>query len=237
MDIEIAVAKIRKYATTDSGDTVEVVERPHGGLSVVLADGQSSGRGAKNISTLVVRRVISLLAEGVRDGAAARAASDGLFTERNGKVSATLNILSVDMRTRTLVISRNNPAPAMLAFQDQVKALDEPSKPIGLYRDTRPLINEVPLQPGLTAVIFTDGLIHAGERQGEHMDIPAGLASLLDSGDPAPQAIADSLLACALKLDQNRPVDDISVVVLRVRALTGDEVRRMTVRLPLQRVA
>ena len=45
-------------------------------VSVVLADGQTSGRGAKAVSILVVRKVISLLAEGVRDGAAARAASD-----------------------------------------------------------------------------------------------------------------------------------------------------------------
>ena len=59
-----AVSKIRKYATSSSGDTVEVVERPNGGLSVVMADGQSSGRGAKWISTMVVRRVISLLADG-----------------------------------------------------------------------------------------------------------------------------------------------------------------------------
>ncbi len=59
MEVQIAVAKIRKYATPDSGDTVEVVERPNGGLSVVLADGQSSGRGAKNISMMVVRRVIA----------------------------------------------------------------------------------------------------------------------------------------------------------------------------------
>ena len=90
MDVQIAVAKIRKYATSNSGDTVEVVERPQGGVSVVMADGQTSGRGAKWISTLVVRKVIALLAEGVRDGAAARAASDSLFTEREGKVSSTL---------------------------------------------------------------------------------------------------------------------------------------------------
>ncbi len=95
MEIRIAVAKINKYATSDSGDTLEVVERPNGGLSVVLADGQTSGRGAKTISTMVVRKVISLLAEGVRDGAAARAASDYLYTERSGKVTATLNVHSL----------------------------------------------------------------------------------------------------------------------------------------------
>ena len=76
MEVQIAAAKTNKYAVTESGDTLEVVERPNGGLSVVLADGQTSGRGAKAVSMLVVRKVIGLLAEGVRDGAAARAASD-----------------------------------------------------------------------------------------------------------------------------------------------------------------
>ncbi len=133
----------------NSGDTVEVVERPNGGVSVVMADGQSSGRGAKWISTLVVRKVIALLAEGVRDGAAARAASDSLYTEKAGKVSATLNILSVDKQTNTLVITRNNPAPVLLAVNENIQMLDTPCQPVGLYRDTRPLISEIPLQPGL----------------------------------------------------------------------------------------
>lgn len=233
MEAQIAVAKIRKYATSNSGDTVEVIERPQGGVSVVLADGQSSGRGAKWISVMVVRKVIALLAEGVRDGAAARAASDSLFTERGGKVSATLNILSVDLQTRTLVITRNNPAPVLIANNDDIRKLEEPCKPIGLYRDTRPVINEVSLQAGLTVAVYSDGLIHAGSRYGQPMDVVACLNTLLDDEDPSPQFIADSLLDHALKLDQYRPVDDISVVVMRVTRHSGDEVRRMTVRLPL----
>jgi len=233
MQVEIGVSKIAKYATSESGDTVEVVERPQGGLSVVLADGQTSGKGAKWISNLVVRKVISLLAEGVRDGAAARAASDSLYTERSGKVSATLNILSIDKVTSTLVITRNNPAPVLLAFGDQIKALDENCAPIGLYRDTRPVINEVNLEPGLTAVMFTDGLVHAGSRYGQPMDIATCLQSLLEEEDPSPQMIADDLLGFAMRLDQGRPSDDISVVALRVTSHRGDDARRMTVRLPL----
>jgi hypothetical protein len=79
MDLHVAVAKTPKYATSESGDTLEMIERPGGGLSFVLVDGQRSGRSAKAISNLVARKAISLLAEGVRDGAAARAASDYLF--------------------------------------------------------------------------------------------------------------------------------------------------------------
>ena len=234
MEVQIAVAKVRKYASSNSGDTVEVVERPQGGVSVVMADGQSSGRGAKWISTLVVRKVISLLAEGVRDGAAARAASDSLYTERGGKVSATLNILSVDKQTNTLVITRNNPVPAVLARHDQIQLLSEESIPVGSYRDTRPVICEVRLEAGLTAIAFTDGIVHAGDRIGQPMNIVTCLEALLEGEEPSPQLIADSLLEIAMKLDQNRPSDDISVVVLRVMQETGDEVRRMTVRLPLE---
>ena len=234
MEVQIAVAKTKKYATPESGDTVEVVERPNGCLSVVIADGQSSGKGAKWISTMVVRKVITLLAEGVRDGAAARAASDSLFTERSGKVSATLNILSVDMQTKTLVITRNNPAAVLLAHHEEIQCLDEPSLPIGLYRGTRPLINEVELSAGLTAVVFTDGIVHAGSRYGEAMDVPACLHTLLDEEEPSSQMIADSLLNYALKLDHDRPCDDLSVVVLRVMSNVGDNIRRMWVRLPLE---
>ena len=233
MELGVGIAKIRKYATSESGDTVEVVERPKGGLSVVLADGQSSGRGAKWISTMVVRKVITLLAEGVRDGAAARAASASLFTERGGKVSYTLNILSADNQTKTLVITRNNPAPALVANNEDIISLGEKSLPIGLYRGTRPVINEVGLELGLTTVVYSDGIDHAGSRYGDSMDVQTCLVALLENEDPSPQFIADSLLLNALNLDRGRPSDDISVVVLRVMNRGEDEVRRMTVRLPL----
>src|ERR1041385_2322235 len=159
MEVQIAVAKVNKYAVSESGDTLEVVERPNGGLSVVLADGQSSGRGAKAISELVVRKVISLLAEGVRDGAAARAASDALYTDKQGKVISTLNIASLDLSSGTIVLTRNNP----------------------------PLISEVPIEPGLIIVIYTDGLTHAGKRRGTPMDIGAAIRAVLEDEDPGPQ--------------------------------------------------
>ncbi len=237
MEIQLAVSKVNKYATSESGDSVEVVERPNGGLSVVMADGQSSGKGAKQVSSLVVRKVISLLSEGVRDGAAARAASDHLFTEKKGKVSATLNIVSVDLQTSTMVITRNNPLPVIIATGGEICAFDDDCNPIGIYRDTRPLINELPIELGLTVVFFTDGMAHAGSRSGENLDIKTLVQSLLDEdtdeGDVSPQAIADALLAHAVQLDHGRPVDDISVVVMRVVRKKRDAVRRMTVNLPL----
>jgi serine phosphatase RsbU (regulator of sigma subunit) len=233
MEVQIAVAKINKYAISESGDTLEVVERPNGGLSVVLADGQTSGRGAKAVSLLVVRKVIGLLAEGVRDGAAARAASDALYTDKQGRVISTLNIASVDLRSETIVLTRNNPVPMYICRGDQIDRIAEESVPLGTSRDVRPVITEIAIEPGLTIVIFTDGITHAGERRGQPMDVGETLRSIMEEQDPNPQELADSLLAHAVHLDDNRPADDISVLVLKVTARQGDDVRRMTVRLPI----
>ncbi len=111
LEIVIAVAKVGKYATSESGDTVEVVERPHGGISVVIADGQRSGKGAKTISNGVVRKAVALLADGVRDGAAARASHDYLRTLRGGQVSATLNLVSIDLDSRIVGDLAQQPLP------------------------------------------------------------------------------------------------------------------------------
>jgi serine phosphatase RsbU (regulator of sigma subunit) len=233
MEVQIAVAKVSKYAISESGDTLEVVERPNGGLSVVLADGQTSGRGAKAVSMMVVRKVIALLAEGVRDGAAARAASDALFTDKKGKVISTLNIASVDLRSGTIVLTRNNPSPIFISRKNQIDCLNAESIPLGTSSDVRPLITEIELEAGLTIVIYTDGLTHAGERRGQPMDVCETIRALQEEQDPTPQEMADELLAYAVKLDEGRPADDISVLVLKVSARTGDDVRRMSVRLPI----
>ena len=242
MEIQIAVAKVSKYASSESGDTVEVVERPHGGISIVVSDGQRSGRSAKAISNLVARKAMSLLAEGVRDGAVARATHDYLRTHRGGKVSAEMVIASVDLVTETLVLSRNSRCPVLVQRGGANEWLDEPCDAIGIYRNTKPNIVELPLAHGLTAVVFTDGIWSAGHRSGGSMDVVGaaeldGVDSRDDSETPAEnsaKAVAERVLAAALSLDQGRPGDDSTVLVVKVETHQQEQkIRRMELSLPI----
>jgi serine phosphatase RsbU (regulator of sigma subunit) len=115
----------------------------------------------------------------------------------------------------------------------EYRLIDDPSRPVGLYRDTRPEICEVSLTPGLVAVVYSDGLIHSGDRTGQSLNVVACMKTLLQEGEHSPKEIADFLLETAVEMDQGRPVDDITVVVLQVTSLKGDAVRRLSVRLPL----
>lgn len=261
--VEAAVAKIPKYAVLESGDSVEVIERPRGGFSIVIADGQRSGRSAKAISNIAVRKAVSLLAEGVRDGAAARAAHDYLRTQRGGQVSAELTILSVDLETRTLVISRNSRCPVLLALPRSAAAgaetagtdggpplpfrpagigiwhlFDEPAEPVGFHTRARPVIAELPLEAGQIVVAFTDGLIHAGARGGSPLD-PLRVIGEFGCGPRCPAGeMADRLLQAAVERDDGRPADDVTVVVLQAFGVPGGadarhDIRRMTVSFPI----
>ena len=235
MELQFAVAKVGKYATSESGDTVEMIERPQGGVSFVMVDGQHHGRGAKEISNLVARKAIADLAEGVRDGAVARAAHDYLFTYRQGKVSATLNIVSVDLVTRTIVLARNNQCPTIVVAPSGFRILDQPSNPVGIYARTKPNMTELPLEAETVIVVYSDGLASAGEFNGLPLDVPALVQDLTAYGLADAQRIADALLAAALEADDQRPNDDISVIVLAVtNEVVPDGARRMMVRAPLQ---
>ncbi|RME60719.1 MAG: serine/threonine-protein phosphatase [Caldilineae bacterium] len=234
LEIQAAVAKIGKYAVQESGDTVEVVERPLGGISLVVADGQRSGRSAKAISNLVVRKAISLLAEGVRDGAVARATHDYLRTQRGGKVSAELSIVSVDLVSRTLVISRNSRCPVLIRRQGQIHWLEEESDAVGIHRYTKPCIQEMEMEAGLTAVVVTDGVWHAGDHRGGRVDLAAILQEVDPDGRAPAQPIADAVLEAALALEQGRPRDDATVLVVKLLDHpSDDQIRRMVVRLPV----
>jgi serine phosphatase RsbU (regulator of sigma subunit) len=241
LEVHVAVAKVKKYAAAESGDTVEMIERPHGGFSFVLVDGQRSGRSAKAISNLVARKAVALLGEGVRDGAAARAAHDYLYTYRGGKVLATLNILSVDMVSKTIVLSRNSHCPIYASIDGELQILDEPSRPVGVYRGTKPVVVELPLQPCTTVVLFTDGVLAAGQRQGRSLDIPHVVDTLCSDARSSAQYVADGLLSTALEYDDGRASDDISILVLTVKekkvptqaGLSGSDVRRLSLTVPL----
>jgi len=232
--IDIAVAKTHKYASRESGDTVENAERPTGGLSVVMVDGQGSGAAAKSLSMLVSSKALSLLKEGIRDGAVARGTHDFLLAFRHGKVSATLDIVSVDLATSEVIVARNNPVPYVIGRHDEYELMTTVAGPIGVHRHTRPIVDTFPAETGLCVVVYSDGVAGAGKRNGAPFD-PLGYLQQHARNSTTAQELADGMLMAALAADDERPNDDMSVVVLSLSPTDGrpEAIRRMWVSLPV----
>ena len=140
----------------------------------------------------------------------------------------------MDLQTSTIVITRNNPTPVFIARSELVECIASESGSIGTNRNIRPSITEFPLESSITIVMYTDGIKFAGDRSGQPMDICTLLESMLDEEDPTAQQIADNILNQAIRLDNNRPNDDMCVVALRSTPAESDQIRRMSVRLPVE---
>lgn len=236
MEVKIAVAKAPKFGFTESGDTVEMVERPRGGVTLIMADGQGHGRAAKRTSTFVATKAQALVADGARDGAVARAVHDYLYALRDGKVSAELVLVSIDMRTRTLVVSRNTHSPVFLrrGADGPVELLGEEVDPIGVHAMMKPAITEVPIEPNSVVLAFTDGILASGSRHGKKLslDLVQGMVAAADPKDVA--TLADGLFDMAYALDERRPSDDMSVLAIGLVPPGPDEpIRRMSVTVPM----
>ncbi len=235
LEIEVAVAKVAHHGSGESGDTLEMIERPGGGFSFVLIDGEGTGRGAKTLSNLLATRAITLLKDGARDGAVARAVHDYLYTYRAGQVAATLNILSVDYQSGKILMSRNNPAPFFVITPQGLHSYSEPSTPIGLQPMTRPIITELPVEPYTYIVVFTDGLTRAGERYGEDLALGNFLSGWPAADGRSASELTEELLRRALELDRGEPADDMSILTMAVLPRPATlKVRRLRASLPFE---
>lgn len=216
MEIKIGIAKMKKYAVEECGDSVEVAERPRGGISAILADGQGSGKAAKITSSLVINKAAALIADGARDGAVARAVHDYLYAIKDGKVSSTLTLLSADLDTQTVVFSRNSNCPVIVKHQFGMDIYDEEISSIGVHKRMKPLMYQIPLEMGMLLVSYTDGIQAAGRKRGKVMNF--GMIEKIISENHAEDAtfIAESILEYALALDDYRPGDDMTVVVMGI---------------------
>jgi serine phosphatase RsbU (regulator of sigma subunit) len=138
--------------------------------------------------------------------------------------------------TETIVISRNSHCPTIVAHNTQFIVLEDPSQPVGIHSWTKPLITELPLVPETHVVLYTDGLMHAGWRYGEKLNVPGLVEGLVKQEEYTASALADALLARAVAADQGRPGDDVSVVVVRVLPAlpNADAARRLRVDFPIR---
>lgn len=233
LQADLAAAKTSHYAARESGDTVELVERPDGGFSLVLVDGQGHGFPAKMLSLQLTAKAVALIKEGVRDGAVARAVHDYLHAYRGGRVSATLDLLSLDLHANTVLLTRNADVPGIVRRNGVWELLPTISGPIGTRRHTRPTIEHFDLSLGLQVALFTDGIAHAGERFGGALDMLEVVTSL-DATECNAQLLADTLLAAAIAADRGRPNDDMTVIALTLSARDErDVVRHLNASVPL----
>jgi serine phosphatase RsbU (regulator of sigma subunit) len=148
-------------------------------------------------------------------------------------VSATLDILSVDLKTETVVITRNSETACFVQTNEGVEVIAGAERPLGIHPRTRPWAAEIPVGPGLRVILVSDGIANSGMRNRlPPLDLAA--ISAAAGAEASAAEIADLVLNEANVRDQGKPGDDMSVVALTMPEHNQTTlVRRMRAEVPL----
>ena len=147
----------------------------------------------------------------------ARAVHDYLYAMKDRKVSCTLTVLSAEVETETVVISRNSNCPVIVWTEEYETVYDEAVGPIGVNRHMKPLMYQVPFAPGMMVVSYTDGVQAAGKKRGRTtVDFEKIMKIIRENHASEAEYVARSILEYALELDHAQAGDDMTVVVLGI---------------------
>ncbi len=220
LQFEIAIRSTHKYAVGASGDAARIVDLPDGGVALVVADGQGSGASARSVARGVAEQLVDLLSAGAQALTAAQAASDTLFAARAGQVSVSFDIVRVS-RQGAIELARCSTNGVLVRQEDGWQRVEQLSEPGGRFERQPPhgLLFDAGVTPAV--VVATDGIDGAGRKYGR-------VRSLLETarGCCVPEnahQLADQLFDEAMRLDQGRPADDMTVAVLLIRSAESDQ--------------
>jgi len=142
-------------------------------------------------------------------------------------------MVSVDLASKTLVISRNSNCPVLLRRQGRIEVLADVVQPIGFHYYMKPIIYEHPLEAGMLLVAFTDGIYHAGRKYGCRFELEYLEEKMLQADADKIKPLADEIFATAMALDQNRPADDMTLLVLSIGGGENDKIGRLQLTYPI----
>ncbi len=150
-------------------------------------------------------KVLSLLSEAIR-----REHSDSQFC-----TAAYLRLEPLPEGARLTIASGGHPLPVLLTPDGRVEEVGTPGTLLGAFPNGNLIDQSRELPPGAAVVLYTDGVIEAGNPRGSFG--AEGLQALLAScAGMSANEIAERIDTAITGLNEHPP-DDVAVLVLRIR--------------------
>jgi serine phosphatase RsbU (regulator of sigma subunit)/anti-sigma regulatory factor (Ser/Thr protein kinase) len=195
------------------GDWYDVIAIPGGGISLVMGDVAGKGLAAASLVGRLRSALRAYALEGHPPAAAVEQLNRLVWTDGDESQTATLIYLMLDPAEGTLRWVNAGHLPPLVVVGDEAPRFLEGGGSVPLGVLPFPSFEEasVRVEPGVSVVLYTDGLI---ERPGVHMDRALDeLAEAVRDSSSNPEELCDQLLSTMVP-EQGAP-DDVALLVLR----------------------
>jgi PAS domain S-box-containing protein len=201
--------------TRVGGDWYDAIALPGGRLGIVVGDvaGHGIDAAARMGELRSVARAYALEGHGP---VALVERMNGYHAALGADLMTTMIFAIIEIDSGTIrFVNAGHPPPLVVGTDGGTAVLEGAGPPLGVLDTWRYEENTASLGAGMTALIYTDGLI---ERRGEQLEV--GLARLREAAAAGgtPQETCEAVLA---RVDAAAADDDVTLVVVRGEPLLG----------------
>lgn len=212
--VKVGTAAIPRYQSDIIGDAYLASRLTPDKQLVALADGMGGGCEAADTSNTALELVRDLLSAGFPMDVALQTVNRVLLLRSGKEIFTTLDLAVINSAAGIMELFKLGACPSFVRRDGMVKILSRHSLPVGILEEFQVEPIQEDLQDGDLLVMVSDGVLEA------HRDINNKekwlIKALQRAGDGRPQEIAERLLKQARALANDRPRDDMTVMVIRL---------------------
>jgi stage II sporulation protein E len=219
LKVVTGIARLPKKGSHITGDSFAAESLGSDRYMVALSDGMGVGREAATESRQCVALLRDILKAGFTTEVAVKTVNSVLLLHSPVESFATVDLALLDLATGRGEFVKVGAAPSFIKRGSEVTQVKVASVPVGIINQVQVEPEFRVMRPGDILIMITDGLWDAAKDQ---VDKERWLLDhLRRENSTDPEEIAESLLARALDLMPDGTTDDLTVLVVRIDAVTG----------------
>lgn len=202
-------AGVCKYNSTVSGDSYMAYKIDNRQMCLSICDGMGSGKTAESLSARAISLIENFYKAGFSSDVTLKIVNS-LLSQRGEDNFSAIDLGVIDLQNGVLNLYKVGAPCSFLKQKDSTTILSSGALPLGILKDIKPSIKNVVLNDGDYIILLSDGVVDA------FVDIDKLKDVILNAREVNPQLIANEILNSALKVSNNMPKDDMTVLVGRL---------------------
>jgi stage II sporulation protein E len=215
--LEIGLSSTKKNRSEMSGDTSTYTKLQDGKYLIGLSDGMGTGKEAKKNSRAVIELLGKLLNTGFEKDMAIELVNSVMLLKQEDDMYATLDVAIFDSVSGNTEFIKVSACPTFIKKGENIDVIKSLTLPVGTLDDIDIDLYDKNLEEDDLIVMVTDGILESRQDLEQKETWIIGLLKNINTNNP--QRIADIILQEAVDNGFGVPVDDMTVIVSKVKSL------------------
>ena len=213
-NLNVGIARAKKYDSPVSGDTSLQTKLNDGKYLLAISDGMGSGPEARKSSKIAIKMLERMLTSGFKKDVSIKMINSTLSANNDEDMYATLDILILDLYQGNIEFIKNGACPTYIKRNKEVELVKSISLPTGIVNDIDLVVYDKDIKDGDIIVMCSDGIV---ESNTEYLHKELWLKYFLEELQTDDvQQIADLIISEAIDNDYGKEKDDMTVIVAKV---------------------